>query len=120
MFCELPDGTFEFWPHIGIWRVMWRGKSERVMLNGHLPRARELAVFPEGTILEVQGGLCGSSGDPREYMEGKTIVRFSDCTVRNRWINRLSVLHPDYKSVVNIFIELNCKIELVLDENIRT
>lgn len=93
---------------VGVWRVLWRGKNERVILCGHLPDAKWLDTFPEGCTLEIQYGECG---DPMKYVKDRTIMRFCDCTVRNKWIHKPVIMSIDEYSTIDLFVEVNCTIE---------
>lgn len=98
------------WPRVCIWRILWRGESERVILNGILPMNAALSNFPDGATLEVQHGC---HGDPTRYMDGATAIRLTDCRVRNKWIPRPVICKPDHTSVVELFVEVNCGIKMV-------
>lgn len=108
--CRLFCNRIHWGSHIGLFRLMWRGKRHRAIIYGYLPQAQKLQNLPDGTVLEISRIL---GGDVSEYRKENIIIRLSGCKIRNKWIPHPTILSPYQRAAMTLFVEVECEIELV-------
>ena len=106
------DGQPIYQFNLGIFRIMWFGQDcQRVILRGLLPQNWDLFKNEDGPIFDL---MCMPAlGAPDIYDDGELVARFSNCTVRRKWINRPIALRPDETDHIWGYMELDCDITLM-------
>lgn len=99
----------EFLQFVAVWRIMWRGGDQRVILREMITDDGPgfLQDFPEGCTLDLLGGKCS---DKRDRHQGIWLYRFVDCKVNRSWIPDAGVLHPHEIAALHYWLEIDCEI----------
>jgi hypothetical protein len=94
----------EYMPHLGIWRIMWRGAAKRVILYGY--PCQFLLDTPKCCSITVMAGKCTNRSD---LTQGERFMMFVNCHVRNRWIPTAIPIRSDAVKPITVFLELECE-----------
>ena len=93
---------------IGVWRIMWHGGDQRVILRTRLKDENNwLQNFPEGCFLDLIGGQCEKVEDRNQ---GTWLYRFANCKVNRSWIPMATALASNELAPLNYWLEIKCEI----------
>ena len=93
---------------IGVWRIMWNGGNQRVILRARLKSENNwLQNFPEGCHLDLIGGKCK---EPEDRHQGEWLYRFVDCKVNRSWVPMATALASNELAALNYWLEIKCEI----------
>ena len=105
-----PDGKKIYHPAIAIWRMMWNGGKERVILRARHFAADLLFDFVDGMTLEVMGS---NFSDPSDYYssDNRIVYRMTNCKAGRKWIPHLIAMSQDEHAPLDVYLEINCEIQ---------
>ena len=91
---------------VDIWRIMWRGGEQRVILRGFTDGYKWIQNFPEECVLELARFI------PYElienYSDGEPLYRFSDCRISRMWVPHATASTFDEAQRLDIWIDIVC------------
>ena len=105
-----PDGAKLYHPAVVIWRMMWNGGKERIILRARHFAADLIFNFVDGMTLEVMGSVCS---DPSDYYssDNRIVYRMTNCKARRKWIPRLIAMSSDEHAPLDVYLEIDCEIQ---------
>ena len=104
----------EFQDGVDVWRIMWNGGDQRVIIRGFVDGYEWAENFPEDCDLELV--RCASDcKDASNYDDGKPFYRFYDCQINRKWLPHATASTPDEAMRLDIWVELICDIEFLGD-----
>lgn len=104
----------EFLPNVSVWRIMWRGGDQRVILRERI-RGEPIFLqdFPEGCTLDLLAGRCSDIADRHQ---GMWLYRFAFCKVNRSWIPQVGALSSLEKASLIYWLEIDCEVLTMIDD----
>ena len=91
---------------VDVWRIMWYGGNQRVILRGFIDGYEWVQNFPKDCDLE----LVRFTSEWESYSDGKPFYRFYGCRINRKWVPHATASSFDETQRLDIWIEINCDV----------
>ena len=104
---SLREQGLRYLHHTGVWRILWNGGRQRVILREHWTPLAFLSTVKDSDSLDMLliGGVCA---DPTNPDEGEIVAQLIGCKRNRSWLPFASAIAIDDAGVLDLWVEFDC------------